>query len=93
MLTVLETLPDSFLHTPARELHRLFSGPTLIHLPGRREAPLLVSVLLHGNEDSGGVAMQRVLRNYTDRQLAGACSPLVGDGAAGRAGVRPVACA
>jgi succinylglutamate desuccinylase len=46
---------------------------------------LLVSVLLHGNEDSGVVAMQRVLRNYT---LIGSCrgrlSLLVGNVAAAR---------
>ena len=61
MLTVLEALPEGFLDTPARELHRLLSGPTLIHLPGRRSAPLLVSALQHGNEDSGLVALQSVL--------------------------------
>ncbi|WP_300337372.1 M14 family metallopeptidase [Accumulibacter sp.] len=88
MLTVLETLPEGFLDTPARELHRLLRGPTLIHLPGRREPPLLVSVLLHGNEDSGVVALQRVLRDHADRQLPRALSILVGNVAAARAGLR-----
>ena len=61
MLTVLETLPERFLDTPARELHQIFTGPTLIHLAGRRQPALFVSVLLHGNEDSGVVALQRLL--------------------------------
>jgi len=62
MLTVLDSLPNGFLDTPARQLHCLLSGPTLIHLPGRRREPLFVSVLLHGNEDTGVVALQRLLR-------------------------------
>jgi len=88
MLTVLETLPARFLETPARELHRLLPGPTLIHLPGRRARPLFVSVLLHGNEDSGLVALQQVLRAYERRPLPRALSILVGNVAAAAAGLR-----
>jgi hypothetical protein len=88
MLSVFENLPEGFLDTPARELHRLLRGPTLIHLPGRREPPLFVSVLLHGNEDSGIVALQDVLRRYHDRQLPRGLSILVGNVAAARAGLR-----
>lgn len=88
MLTVLEALPEGFLDTPARELHRLLSGVTLIHLPGRRRAPLLVSVLQHGNEDSGLVALQSVLREHAGRELPRAMSILVGNVAAAREGLR-----
>lgn len=63
MLTVRKSLPDGFLHCGARELERLLGGPTLIELEGRREAPLFVSILMHGNEDVGLGAMQRVLRS------------------------------
>ncbi|MEF8708104.1 MAG: hypothetical protein V5B38_04150 [Candidatus Accumulibacter propinquus] len=73
MLTVLDTLPEHFLDTPARELHRLLPGPTLIHLPGRRQPPLFVSVLLHGNEDSGVVALQSVLRHTPVGRCRGPC--------------------
>ncbi len=88
MLTVLEQLPDGLLDTHARELHRLLQGPTLIHLPGRREDPLFVSVLQHGNEDSGVAALQEVLRRYADRGLPRAMSILVGNVAAARQGLR-----
>lgn len=88
MLTVLETLPDRFLATPARELYRLLPGPTLIHLPGRRQTPLFVSTLLHGNEDSGVAALQSVLRNHAQRPLPRTLSILVGNVAAARAGLR-----
>jgi succinylglutamate desuccinylase len=73
MLTVLDTLPERFLDTPARELHRLLPGPTLIHLPGRRQPPLFISVLLHGNEDSGVVALQSVLRATPVGRCRGRC--------------------
>ncbi|WP_342674061.1 M14 family metallopeptidase [Candidatus Accumulibacter aalborgensis] len=88
MLTVLETLPNRFLTTPARELYRLLPGPTLIHLAGRRATPLFVSALLHGNEDSGVVALQSVLLNHAHRPLPRALSILVGNVAAAREGLR-----
>ena len=88
MLTVRETLPERFLDTPAGELHHLLPGPTLIHLPGRRQTPLFVSVLLHGNEDTGVVALQNLLRSYGGRSLPRALSLLVGNVAAARVGVR-----
>ncbi|MEF8703646.1 MAG: M14 family metallopeptidase [Candidatus Accumulibacter sp. UW26] len=88
MLTVLDHLPERFLDTPARELHRLLCGPTLIHLPGRRTPPLFISVLLHGNEDTGVVALQSVLRAYGQRPLPRALSILVGNVAAAREGLR-----
>ncbi|MCM8611349.1 M14 family metallopeptidase [Accumulibacter sp.] len=88
MLTVLDTLPERFLDTPARELHQIFSGPTLIHLPGRRQPALFVSVLLHGNEDSGVVALQRLLQRNGRRMLPRALSILIGNVAAARKGLR-----
>lgn len=88
MLTRLDTLPRGFLESPARELHRLLDGPTLIHLPGRRAPELFVSLLLHGNEDTGLVALQEVLRAHAGRVLPRAMSILIGNVAAAREGLR-----
>jgi succinylglutamate desuccinylase len=88
MLTLLDSLPDGFLTTPARELHRLLPGPTLIHLAGRREPALFVSVLLHGNEDSGLAAVQQVLREHAAHGLPRSLALLVGNVAAAREGLR-----
>lgn len=88
MLTVLDALPDGFLTTPARELHRLLSGPALIQLAGRRTPALFVSVLLHGNEDSGLGGVQQVLREHAGRELPRALSLLVGNVRAARDGLR-----
>jgi succinylglutamate desuccinylase len=88
MLNVLEALPAGFLDAPVRELYRVLAGPSLIHLPGRRNEPLFVCVLLHGNEDTGFKAMQTVLRKYQGQPLPRALSLFVGNVAAAREGLR-----
>lgn len=88
MLTRLDTLPRGFLETPARDLHRLLDGPALIHLPGRSTPELFISVLLHGNEDTGLVALQQVLRGYAGRVLPRAVAMLIGNVVAAREGLR-----
>jgi succinylglutamate desuccinylase len=88
MLSILEELPDGLLDAPASELYRILSGPSLIHLPGRRPEPLFVSVLLHGNEHTGLTAVQSVLRGYAGQTLPRALSLFVGNVAAARHGLR-----
>ncbi len=88
MLTELDNLPDGFLQTRATELHRILPGPTLIHLPGRRPEPLFVSILLHGNEDTGLLAIQSLLHKYTNHPLPRALSLFVGNVEAARYGLR-----
>lgn len=88
MLTELDYLPERLLQVEATELHTVLPGPTLIHLPGRREAPLFVSILLHGNEDTGLKAVQEVLKKYQNQQLPRALSLFVGNVSAAHAGLR-----
>jgi len=88
VLTIRDNLPDGFLDCGARELGRLFDGPTLTRLPGRRAPPLFVSVLLHGNEDSGLVAVQQVLRKFAGRGLPRELILLIGNVAAASRGLR-----
>ncbi len=64
MLNELYEIPKGLLELRAEQLHDFLGGPTLIHLPGRREAPLFASVLMHGNEDVGWEAVRRLLRRY-----------------------------
>jgi hypothetical protein len=49
------------LQCNAAELHDHLGGPTLIHLKGKAEPALFVSVLLHGNETSGWDGVRRYL--------------------------------
>lgn len=87
-LHVVHELPPGFLEATCGTLDRVLAGPTLIHLAGERPAPLFVSILLHGNEDVGLWAVQRLLRKYRDRRLPRALSVFVGNVAAAAAGAR-----
>ncbi len=69
-------------------IHRLVPEPTLIHLEGEKKQPLFVSVLLHGNEDTGFFALQKVLQKYRDRPLPRSLSIFIGNIEAARQGLR-----
>ncbi len=88
MLTLLDHTPDGLLDCPARDLHRILPGPTLIQLPGRRPRPLFVSVLLHGNETTGLLAIQSLLGKYQHQELPRALSVFIGNVSAARHGQR-----
>ena len=88
MLSVRRDIPAGFLDASAGGLHQLLPGPTLVHLPGRRTPPLFVSVLMHGNEDTGLKAVQAVLGRYQDRELPRALSLFVGNVEAAATGQR-----
>ena len=84
-------LPLSLLEVGAEGLHDVLGGPTLFHLPGRRDPALFVSVLMHGNETTGWDAIRRVLRKYVSvdgLDLPRSLSLFVGNTAAAREGVR-----
>jgi len=84
MLNILENIPDGLLDCEAHELHRVLDGPTLIHLSGHREQPLFVSVLLHGNEDTGWQAVRDLLKKIGDARLPRALSIFIGNIAAAK---------
>ena len=79
MLTVLDNIPEGFLQCDARSLHRVLPGPTLIHLTGKQPQAVFVSILLHGNEDIGLHAIQRILHKYRNLELPRALSIFVGN--------------
>lgn len=79
MLTVRDSLPDGLLECRAADLYELLGGPTLIELPGLRADPLFVSILMHGNEDVGLGAIQRVLKARADGPLPRALMLFVGN--------------
>jgi hypothetical protein len=93
MLTELTALPDGLLALPVEQLHEKLDGPTLIHLPGRHQRPLFLSVLLHGNEDTGWEAVRTLLQHYRQegRELPRAVSLFIGNVAAARHRVRHLA--
>jgi succinylglutamate desuccinylase len=88
MLNILNNLPPELLTVDPQNLHQVLSGPTLIHLQGRRENPLFISVLLHGNEVTGFYALQSILKKYQKQQLPRSLSIFIGNVSAARFGYR-----
>ncbi|HEX7026665.1 MAG TPA: M14 family metallopeptidase [Gammaproteobacteria bacterium] len=87
-LQLLDQLPEGFLQIGARDLHTLLKGPTLICLPGREQRGIFISVLLHGNEPSGLLAVQSVLSKYRDKPLPRQLYIFIGNIEAARYGLR-----
>ena len=88
LLKQLDYLPEGLLEVSPKELHTILPEPTLIHLPGKQSAPLFVSVLLHGNEPTGFMAIQLLLRKYKDKQLPRSLSLFVGNVTAAKHNLR-----
>ncbi len=88
VLNETDTLPEGLLEAKIGELHQLLGGPTLIHLEGRRTSPLFVTVLSHGNEESGFYAVQQLLIEYANKELPRSLSVFIGNVGAARQGLR-----
>jgi succinylglutamate desuccinylase len=72
-------LPAGLLDIAVENLHQLIPQPTLFHLSGRRSDTLFISVLLHGNEPTGFLALQRLLQKYHQQTLPKAVSLFFGN--------------
>lgn len=83
-----EGLPTGFLRSEFRDISTVCPRPTLIHLPGHRRPALFVSILLHGNEDAGLLALQEFFRHQDEKSLPRAMTICVGNVEACRLGVR-----
>jgi len=69
MLNEITELPTGFLDADHKDLLGILSTPTIIHLKGDRSEPLFISTLLHGNEDTGLLALQMLLKKYQEKEL------------------------
>ena len=87
-LQQLDTYPDALLSCEAKDLHALFAQPTLLHLQGKNPQPLFISVLLHGNETTGFLAVQRLLNQYALQKLPRSLSIFFGNTRAAALGLR-----
>ncbi len=88
MLRILDQVPDGFLDVEPRDLYGLLKGPTLLHLTGARNPAIFVSVLLHGHETSGFIAIQNLLKKYATQPLPRSLSVFVGNVEAAHHGKR-----
>ncbi|QPK65393.1 succinylglutamate desuccinylase/aspartoacylase family protein [Methylomonas sp. LL1] len=83
-----DRLPDGLLDVSVEQLYRLIPEPSLFHLPGKRSETLFVSVLLHGNEPTGFLALQELLRKYRDQTLPRGLTLFFGNTQAARFNLR-----
>lgn len=72
-------IPQGLLDVSTENLHQLVPEPTLFHLSGRRTEALFVSVMLHGNEPTGFLALQRLLQKYHHQTLPRSLSIFLGN--------------
>ncbi len=63
-LHLFNSIPERLSTVPVKELGSVLPGPSLIEIPGRISPPLFISVLLHGNETTGFLAMQEIIRKF-----------------------------
>lgn len=84
----LSTYPEELLTADAEALHSLIPEATLFHLSGKQKEPLFISVLLHGNETTGLLALQRLLLKYKDQELPRSLSFFLGNTEAASHGLR-----
>jgi succinylglutamate desuccinylase len=82
------SIPDGLLEVTPDALETILSEPTLLHLQGTQTEPLFLSVLLHGNEPTGFLAVQRLLIKYQNRTLPRALSIFFGNVSAASQGLR-----
>ncbi|RKZ87417.1 MAG: peptidase M14 [Gammaproteobacteria bacterium] len=87
-LQQLDYIPEGLLDASPESLHKLLSEPTLIHLSGKHKEPLFVSILLHGNEPTGFLAIQLLLKKYQNRSLPRSLSIFFGNTLAASKGLR-----
>lgn len=83
-----DSLPEGLLTVPVERLHALVPEPALFHLSGKRPETLFVSVLLHGNEPTGFLAVQRLLQKYQGHDLPRGLTLFFGNTQAARLNLR-----
>ncbi|NTU53795.1 MAG: succinylglutamate desuccinylase [Chlorobiaceae bacterium] len=89
-LTLFGRLPEGFTEVPTEKIGTILPGPSLIHIEGVNTRPLFVSIMLHGNETTGFLALQRLLTAFgaPHRLLPRAMLLLVGNVSAAAQGLR-----
>ena len=63
-LHILDEYPKALLDATPQDLHQILPGPTLMRISGEKKPPLFISTLLHGDEPTGFLAIQQLLKHY-----------------------------
>jgi len=84
----IDYLPEEILTLAPADVRKVFPEPTLIRLDGKAGQPLFVSCLLHGNETTGFLVLQRLTRWFRKHPLPRPLMIFVGNVHATEAGRR-----
>lgn len=84
----LNEVPSALLNCDVTQVHDVLGGPTLMHLKGDREDALYLSVLLHGNETTSFIVLQRLLKDYQHKNLPRDLIVFIGNTIAAAQGMR-----
>lgn len=60
--------PHELLTTPISKLHDFLKGPSLFRIEGEKDEGIFISTLLHGNETSGVLALNRFLKPFQNKK-------------------------
>lgn len=88
LLQQLDSFPEALLDVSPQDLHQVLATPTLLHLKGKQNNTLFISVMLHGNETTGLFAVQSLLKKYQAKMLPRNLSIFFGNVQAARDGQR-----
>ncbi|MFQ5444055.1 MAG: M14 family metallopeptidase [Nitrospinales bacterium] len=67
-LNIFDAIPEGLVNVPPHEIGSILPGPSLIQVKGNAEPPLFVATLLHGNETTGFLALQKLLKHYQGKK-------------------------
>ena len=87
-LDTFDHLPDAIATVKARDLRSVFPNSALIRLKGRRQDPLVLGVMLHGDETVGLAVLKRLQAWMATHPLPRSLLIFVGNVFAAEAGVR-----
>lgn len=68
-LNIYDKVPARLLDCDVTEVHDVLGGPSIIHLKGAKPEALFFSSLLHGNETTSFLVLQKLLNTYKDKTL------------------------
>lgn len=88
MIKQQDFFPPELLTTTVESLHSLVPEATLFHLEGTQKTPLFISVLLHGNETTGFLALQKLLLKHQQQSLPRSLTFFLGNTKAASQGLR-----
>jgi succinylglutamate desuccinylase len=88
-LKIIKEIPEELLNCQLKDLQKILGGPTLIHLKGsEKKEPLFLSTLLHANETTSFLVLQKLLKEYQDKSPKRDLIIFIGNTIAAQIGIR-----